>query len=130
MVTSESIKAQVDSLWDIFYSNGVNNPLTAIEQITYLLFICGLDELQKKKEAFANEMSMVTGETYEVENPIFVTPEQQRYRWSYLKNLSDTEELYRLVRDEVFPFIKTLGQENGDEKRQRRFPKRKLSYYF
>ncbi|MCM3541753.1 class I SAM-dependent DNA methyltransferase [Priestia megaterium] len=117
MVTAGGIKNQIDHLWNIFYSNGVNNPLTAIEQITYLLFIRGLDELHIKKEAFVQEMELVTGEKVPIEKPIFVTEQQHKYRWSYLKEMSNTVEMHRLMRDEVFPFIKTLGEdETRDQK--------------
>jgi type I restriction enzyme M protein len=44
MVTG-SIKHQVDKVWNAFWSGGVSNPLTVIEQITYLLFAKRLDEL-------------------------------------------------------------------------------------
>ncbi|WP_088014526.1 class I SAM-dependent DNA methyltransferase [Gottfriedia acidiceleris] len=111
MVTSASVKNKVDAIWNIFYSNGVNNPLTAIEQMTYMLFIQGLDELQQRKEAYANDMSELLGEVVPIENPIFITKEEQRYRWSNLKNMSNTEELYMLVRDEVFTHMKKLGKE-------------------
>ena len=49
MVTGD-FKAQVDSLWNAFWSGGVSNPLSVIEQITYLLFIRRLDELHVLEE--------------------------------------------------------------------------------
>lgn len=90
MITGE-IKSKVDRLWTTFWNNGISNPLSIIEQISYLLFIKRLDDLGLQK--------------------------QQHYRWSYLKNLSDSEEMLQIVRDEVFPFIKNLGQDiwkNGE----------------
>lgn len=39
-----NIKSKVDALWNKFWSGGISNPLNAIEQITYLLFIKQLDE--------------------------------------------------------------------------------------
>ena len=45
MLTSE-IRSQIDQIWNAFWSGGISNPLEVIEQITYLLFIKRLDELQ------------------------------------------------------------------------------------
>ena len=54
------LKSKIDQLWNKFWSGGISNPLTAIEQITYLLFMKRLDELDAKKQADAE----FTGETY------------------------------------------------------------------
>lgn len=53
MLTGE-IRNQVDQIWDAFWSGGVSNPLSVIEQITYLLFIKRLDELHTLEESKAN----------------------------------------------------------------------------
>ena len=53
MITG-TIRNQVDAVWNAFWSGGISNPLTVIEQITYLLFMRRLDELQTKKEQMAN----------------------------------------------------------------------------
>ncbi|MEJ7715795.1 MAG: type I restriction-modification system subunit M N-terminal domain-containing protein [Thermoleophilaceae bacterium] len=55
MVTGE-LKAQVDAIWDAFWSGGIANPLEVMEQITYLLFIRRLDDLQTQKENRANRL--------------------------------------------------------------------------
>ena len=49
MITGE-IKAKVDRIWDTMWSGGISNPLSVIEQLTYLLFIKRLDELHTLKE--------------------------------------------------------------------------------
>ena len=54
------LKSKIDQLWNKFWSGGISNPLTAIEQITYLLFMKRLDELDQKKQADAK----FTGEKY------------------------------------------------------------------
>ena len=54
------LKSKIDQLWNKFWSGGISNPLTAIEQITYLLFMKRLDELDAKKQADAE----FTGESY------------------------------------------------------------------
>lgn len=57
---NSKLKSLIDSLWSTFWSGGVSNPLTAIEQITYLLFIKRLDEMEAKRERDAE----FTGEAY------------------------------------------------------------------
>lgn len=58
MITGE-IKAQVDRVWDAFWSGGISNSLEVIEQLTYLLFIKRLDELHTKEEAKTNSFDQV-----------------------------------------------------------------------
>ena len=102
MITGE-MKSKVDRLWETFWSNGISNPISVIEQISYLLFIKRLDDLELVKEKQAARLKRT------VKNPLF-SKEQQHCRWSYFKNLTDSEEMLRVVRDEAFPFIKELGQ--------------------
>lgn len=95
------LKSQVDKVWDAFWTGGISNPISVVEQITYLLFIKRLDDLQ----AGAERKAQVTGKP--IEAPIF-SPEQQHLRWSKFKNLGDPTAIFERVRDEVFPFIKNL----------------------
>jgi len=102
MITGE-LKSKIDKLWTTFWNNGISNPLSVIEQISYLLFIKRLDDLELAKERRAQRL----GEN--LENPTF-TPSQQHIRWSRFKNIDDAETMLQIVRDEAFPFIKDLGQ--------------------
>ena len=104
MITGE-LKSKIDRIWDIMWSGGISNPLSVIEQLTYLLFIKRLDELHTRKEAKAAR----TGKP--IEGPIFAA-DQDRLRWSRFKEAAP-EQMFETVRDGVFPFIKTLGQK-GD----------------
>jgi type I restriction enzyme M protein len=99
MLTGE-LKSQVDKVWDSFWTGGISNPLTVIEQITYLLFIKRLDEIHTAREKKANRFNEP------IKEPVF-TPEQYNLRWSQFKELN-AEEMFKVVRDKVFPFIKTL----------------------
>lgn len=101
MITGE-LKSQVDRLWTTFWNNGISNPLSVIEQISYLLFIKRLDDLELAKERKAQRLGGA------VKDSTFPS-DLQRARWSHFKNLTDSEEMLRLVRDEAFPFIKNLG---------------------
>lgn len=106
MITGE-LKSKVDSIWDTMWSGGVSNPLTVIEQLTYLLFIKRLDELHTLKERKAAR----TGGA--IEDPIF-SKRQNHLRWSRFKE-SAPEQMFATVKDEVFPFIKSLGATGDGE---------------
>ncbi len=101
MITG-TIKSQVDRIWDAFWSGGISNPLEVIEQMTYLLFIKRLDEIHSVREKKAARLGKP------IEEPVF-SPEQQNLRWSVFKQLGDAATLYDVVANQVFPFIKTLG---------------------
>lgn len=98
------IKSQVSRLWDKFWSGGISNPLTAIEQISYLLFIKRLDELDIKKKHDAD----FTGESYK---SIFLDKDEN-LKWSYFRQMEGGEMLTH-IQTKVFPFLKTLGKEGG-----------------
>ncbi|MCF5167219.1 N-6 DNA methylase [Pseudomonas congelans] len=130
------LKSKIDQLWNKFWSGGISNPLTAIEQITYLLFMKRLDELDQKKQADAEW----TNEKYTSKfEGLWVPPEyrtkrsgsesglelveilahdQRQYgipklslRWSEFKHMQ-AEEMLQHVQGKVFPFLKDL---NGSE---------------
>ena len=100
MITGE-MKSKVDRIWDTMWSGGISNPLTIIEQLTYLLFIKRLDELHTIKERKAAR----TGAP--IEDPVFGVGDS-RMRWSYFRDQA-AEQMFSTVRDDVFPFIKNLG---------------------
>ena len=97
MITGE-LKNKIDGIWDIFWSSGLTNPLTVIEQITYLMFIKILDDNEIRKEATATAFDM------EVIDPIF-DAEHQNCRWSKFRHF-EAEAMYKNMIDNVFPFIK------------------------
>lgn len=101
MLTDE-VKSKIGSIWNTMWSGGISNPLSVIEQLTYLLFIKRLDELHTLKEAKAAR----TGNP--IEDPIFA-PDQDNIRWSRFKETAP-EEMFKTVHDGAFPFIKSLGQ--------------------
>lgn len=95
---TQKIKSKVQRLWNMFWSRGITNPVTAIEQISYLLFIRRLEEIDeydnvtnvKKKSIFeGHEMCL----------------------WSRFSTLSPSDML-ECYQNEVFPFIKTLNGED------------------
>jgi type I restriction enzyme M protein len=103
MLTGE-IRNKVDKIWESFWTGGITNPLEVIEQFTYLLFIKGLDDIETTKESEAAFL----GFAHEGMFPA----DKQSLRWSKFKNM-EAVQMYNLVLNEVFPFIKTLHQD-GD----------------
>lgn len=104
MITGE-LKHQVDRVWDAFWAGGIANPLEVIEQITYLIFIRRLDDIQAVKENLAIRRGGP------VEEPIYGDGEQQ-LRWSRFKNMPP-DNMLALVRDEVFPWLRRLRAEES-----------------
>lgn len=104
MITGE-LRNKIDRIWETFWTGGITNPLDVIEQFTYLLFIKQLDEVETTKEKESNFL----GVPFESMFP----GECQKYRWSKFKNLGSAEEMYEIVANFVFPFIKNLHQD-GD----------------
>lgn len=115
------LKSKIDQLWDKFWSGGISNPLTAIEQITYLLFMKRVDELDQKKQADAEW----TGESYTSKfegtwippeyrnqaNPEQYAIDKETLRWKEFRRMQ-AEEMLNHVQGKVFPFLKDL---NGAE---------------
>lgn len=104
MIVGE-MKNSIDNLWLRFHTGGVSNPMEVIKQITYLLFIKRLDDLEIAKEKKANITSKP------IADPIFDESEQE-LRWSNFKNL-EAGVMFDLVRTKVFDFMKTLGGEDS-----------------
>lgn len=101
MLTGE-IKNKVDRIWETFWTGGVTNPLTVIEQFTYLIFIKSLDDKQLQSEQEANVLG--------VEPNIIFDKDHEDLRWHNFKQF-EAEKMHNTVANKVFPFIKKL---NGD----------------
>ena len=105
MITGE-IKNKIDKIWTDMWAGGVTNPLTVIEQITYLMFIRSLDEKELENESF----EALTGEKMEKIFP--QDDEGQLMRWSKFKD-KDAREIFEIIGQKVFPFIKSLNGNNA-----------------
>ncbi len=122
MITGE-IKSRIDSIWDTFFAGGITNPMTVLEQMTYLFFMKMLDDTQKTKEANANIMGVaVKDPTFRKgmwHNPdIDKDVPYETLRWSVFKN-KEAEEMYRIISRDAFAFIKNLN--TGKESAYSRF---------
>ncbi len=100
MITGE-IRNKIDKIWTDIWAGGITNPLTVIEQLSYLMFIRSLDEKEIESESFDN----LTGQTGER-----VFPQSrigQSMRWSKFKD-KDPREIFRLISRYVFPAVKKM----------------------
>ena len=110
MLTGE-LRSQVDQIWNSFWTGGISNPLEIIEQITYLLFLRRLDELETLEERKSTQLKRP------MERRIFPAGEDRlkrpydQFRWSRFKHF-EAREMYTVISENVFPFLRTLG---GDD---------------
>ncbi|MBN9225464.1 MAG: DNA methyltransferase [Microbacterium sp. SCN 70-27] len=100
MINGE-LKSKINNVWEAFWSGGISNPLEIIEQITYLLFIRRLDDIQ----TLAEKKARITGS--DVGHPVFL-PGQTHMRWSQFKNASP-EVMHKTIAEDVFPFLRGMG---------------------
>lgn len=112
MITGE-LKNKIDNLWDIFAAGGLVNPLEVIEQITYLMFIHDLDDIDNQK---AKE-SIMLDVPYE---SIFVKEMEiggrsidgTQLKWSVFRDFP-ADKMYSIMQEMVFPFIKNLHSDKN-----------------
>lgn len=102
MLTNQNLKSQVDGLWDKLWSGGLSNPLDAIEQLSFLLFMKRLDEADTLRERQAKKRNQEFKSIFK----------DTRLRWSHFTQL-DGQSALKLVKEEVFPFIRTMGGDGG-----------------
>ena len=101
MITG-ALKNNVDRIWDTFWSGGISNPVSVIEQFTYLLFIKDLDERQvqiDKRRALGDPTA--TEDIFDAS--------QQDLRWRNLIEDRDIARRKATIINKVFPFIKAMG---------------------
>ncbi len=116
MLTGE-LKSQVDNVWNSFWSGGISNPLKVIEQITYLLFLKRLDELQTLEENKSARLKKP------IERQIFPIGKDSKgrayedMRWSRLKNTSP-QDMFKVIDEHVFPFLREIGGDGSTYAKQ------------
>ncbi len=111
MITGD-LKNKIDSLWNIFWTGGLTNPLDVIEQITYLMFVKDLDELDDKRSQEAEMLgipfkSMFAGD-FQSGN---ITYKATDFKWSTFVTF-EPQKMFDTMNYGVFPFIKTLNSDS------------------
>ena len=102
MITGE-LKNKVDKIWEIFWTGGLANPLDVIEQLTYLMFVRDLDQIDQTRQRESLMLSIP-------HKSVFQGKEQ--LKWSIFIHKS-AEDMYKIMQAEVFPFIKQLNGNSG-----------------
>src|SRR5207245_8323233 len=102
MLTDPVLRSQVEALWDKLWAGGLSNPLDAIEQLSFLLFLKRLDEREQDAERSAVRRKAKF-------EPVFP---DAKLRWAHWTQLPAAQALAH-VKEKVFPFIKTLGGKGG-----------------
>lgn len=112
---SAEIRSKIDRLWNNFWSGGISNPLTVIEQISYLLFIKRLDDIDNAKAKRANRMEVPYTSLFKELNDKLIADNKstedfnyELLKWSEFQHL-DVNEMFDVVSQKVFPAIKMLG---------------------
>lgn len=130
MITGE-IKNKIDQIWDTFFVAGITNPITVLEQMTYIFFMKMLDDKQLQEEENARDWdSEVQNPTF-IDGELWVNPEAvsdeeragvpyENLRWHVFKNFG-ADNMYKVVRQSVFEFIKHIG--TGEESAYSRYMK-------
>lgn len=103
MITGE-LRNKVDKIWEIFWTGGITNPLSVIEQFAYLLFIKGLDAKQTLNE----QNDALLG----IESKKVFDKQQENMRWKNFRQ-QGAEKMYDVVSDKVFPFIKNMHDDKA-----------------
>jgi len=105
MLTDPQLRSKVDVLWDRFWSGGLSNPLTAIEQMSYLIFLRRLEDMDNARAAAA-----VRRRDSSPYKSIFKG--NKDCRWSYWSQLPG-DQMLKHVRDKVFDFLRNLGSDTS-----------------
>lgn len=124
MITGE-LKNKIDRIWEYFWTAGITNPMTVLEQLTYILYMKMLDDRQIQEEQNANAFG------YELVDCVFpegewlnpATEKRVKYedmRWHVFKN-TGSANMFNMVRNNVFEFIKHIG--SGEDSAYSRFMK-------
>jgi type I restriction enzyme M protein len=110
MITGE-LRQKIDALWAEFWTGGITNPLTVIEQISFLMFARLLDLRESTEEKKFDRVNRGKGLRFP---GLYFGPKQQHLRWSQFKHRSG-EEMLKVLRDEVFPHFRTLGNLRNED---------------
>lgn len=107
-----SIRSQIDQIWNAFWSGGVSNPISVIEQLTFLMFIKRLDDLHTVQERKSEDLGVPMERRIFPEGNDDKGEPYDNLRWSRFKHF-EAREMMRIVDEHVFPFLRQLGEEGS-----------------
>jgi type I restriction enzyme M protein len=105
------LRSRIDKLWEEFWTGGITNPLTVIEQISFLMFARLLDMRESTEE---KKFDRIHRDKKKKFPGVFFRPNQQHLRWSQFKHRGG-EEMLKIIRDELFPHFRNLGAGGGSD---------------
>jgi len=111
-VLTGDIKNKIDKVWDAFWSGGISNPLEVMEQLTYLLFLKRLDDLQTLEDNKANRLGKPPERRIFPEGADKDGVPYEQLRWSRFKHMAPAE-MFEIVGGHVFPFLRGLRGEDS-----------------
>ena len=112
MITGE-LKNKIDGLWDVFAAGGLVNPLEVIEQITYLMFIRDLDDVDNKREKESTMLGLPYTSVFAEEVKIGDRSiDGKQLKWSVFRDFP-AGRMYTVMQEWVFPFIKNLHSDKN-----------------
>ena len=117
MITGE-LKSKIDKIWESLWTGGITNPLTVVEQLTYLLYMKMLDEKQIVVERAENTFGATNLKKVFKDGEIWLNPvtkakvKYEDMRWQNFHSMGSVN-MYEMVRNNVFEFIKTLGEDEN-----------------
>jgi type I restriction enzyme M protein len=111
MITG-TIRSQIDQIWNAFWSGGVSNPLSVIEQLTFLMFIKRLDDLHTVEERKSEDLGIPMQRRIFPDGTDDKGEPYDNLRWSRFKHF-EAREMMRVVDEHVFPFLRQLGEEGS-----------------
>ena len=103
MTLATAYRNKIDALWLDFHSGGITNPITVIEQISYLMFARLLDITESRNEKRAGRLKKDFKRLF--------PEDKQHIRWSHFRN-EGGDRMLTIVRDEFFPFMRTNLQQH------------------
>jgi type I restriction enzyme M protein len=104
MLTDPDLKSKVDQIWEKLWTGGLSNPMDAIEQFSFLLFLKRLDESEDDRERQAKRRNQ--------DYKPFVPPEMRWREWTN----KEAKDALEYVRTKVFPWLKEMGNEGSSFK--------------
>ncbi|MFG0334654.1 MAG: N-6 DNA methylase, partial [Maioricimonas sp. JB049] len=104
------LRSRIDKLWEEFWTGGITNPLTVIEQISFLMFARLLDMRESTEE---KKFARINRGKKRKFPGVFFKPDQQHLRWSNFRHRGG-DEMLSIIRDELFPHFRTLGSNGVD----------------
>ncbi len=107
------IKKKIHGLWDIFAAGGLVNPLEVIEQMTYLMFIHDLDDVDNIRAKESVLLGLPYQSIFSEEVKIGErTLDGSQLKWSVFRDFP-ADRMYSVMQEWVFPFIKTLHSDKN-----------------